>query len=149
MKEFIGVILVLMTFTPSAKAIPACSHTPSEFTCVTYVRNYDADTITVNIPGVHPLIGNKVSIRVAGIDSPEIRTKNQCEKQLAYEARDFVKQQLLKAQRIDLHNLARGKYFRIVADVLIDDVSLSQTLLEHGYAFPYDGGKKPSRDWCK
>ena len=44
-----------------------------------YVRNYDGDTITFNLPGLHPIIGEKINIRVNGIDTPEIRGK--CEKE--------------------------------------------------------------------
>jgi endonuclease YncB( thermonuclease family) len=45
----------------------------SSFSGVEYVRNYDGDTMTVNIPGVHPLFGNEIGIRVRGIDTLEIR----------------------------------------------------------------------------
>ena len=44
-----------------------------------YVRNYDGDTITFNLPGLHPIISEKISIRVNGIDTPEIKGK--CEKE--------------------------------------------------------------------
>ena len=40
-----------------------------------YVQNYDGDTVTFNLPGLHPIIGEKISIRVNGIDTPEIRGK--------------------------------------------------------------------------
>jgi len=55
-----------------------------------YVRNYDGDTVTFNIPNIHPVLGEKVSIRVRGIDTPEIRGKCQKEKDLAYEAKAVV-----------------------------------------------------------
>ena len=45
----------------------------SNFSGVEYVRNYDGDTMTVNIPGVHPLFENEIGIRVRGIDTLEIR----------------------------------------------------------------------------
>ncbi len=45
-----------------------------------YVRNYDGDTITFNLPGLHPIIGQKISIRVNGIDTPEIKGKCEQEK---------------------------------------------------------------------
>ena len=40
-----------------------------------YLRNYDGDTITFNLPGLHPIIGEEISIRVNGIDTPEIKGK--------------------------------------------------------------------------
>ncbi|MFK7823593.1 MAG: thermonuclease family protein [Oligoflexales bacterium] len=149
MKLFTFLITFLLIFPSPALAKESCSHSPSSFSCVEYVRNYDADTITVNIPAIHPLLGNKISIRVAGVDSPELRSKKACEKQLAYEARDYVRDILTKANSIDLKNLERGKYFRIVAEVYIDGVSLANMLLDQGYAYPYDGGKKPAIEWCK
>ena len=44
-------------------------------------------------------------------------------------------------------NLQRGKYFRVVANVLVDGVSLEQELLDNELAYRYDGGKK--LNWCK
>ena len=44
--------------------------------------------------------------------------------------------------------MKRGKYFRIVADVYADGVSLTDKLIKSGYAVPYDGGTK-AKDWCK
>lgn len=99
-----------------------CKHTKISFKCVKYIRNYDADTITVQIPNVHPLIGEKISIRVYGVDTPEIRGKNKCEKKKANEAKIVVQEILTKAKRIDLLDIKRGKYFRIVANVTIQKV---------------------------
>lgn len=44
----------------------SCEHDENNLRCVKYVRNYDADTVTFNIPKVHPLLGKKVNIRVSG-----------------------------------------------------------------------------------
>lgn len=109
---------------------------------VEYVRNYDGDTITVNITGVHDIIGNEISVRVRGLDTPEIRGKCEDEKILAKESKYFVGELLSKSKKINLLNIARGKYFRIVADVQYDDKNLTDTLIEEGYAVPYDGGTK-------
>jgi len=126
----------------------SCEHTSDSFKCVKYIRNYDGDTITFNIPGVHPLIGKKVSIRVNGVDTPEIRTKDKCEKRIGRIARKFVTNKLKHAQRIDLLNIKRGKYFRIVADVYIDDKNLKTVLLSEKLAYEYDGGTKHKPNWC-
>jgi micrococcal nuclease len=45
-----------------------------------YIRNYDGDTITFNLLGLHPIIGKKINIRVYVIDTPEIRGK--CKKEI-------------------------------------------------------------------
>lgn len=82
-----------------------------------------------------------------GVDAPEIRGKCQYEKDLALKARDFVRVKLANAKEIKLTNLQRGKYFRVVASVLVDGVSLEQELLDNELAYGYDGGKK--LDWCE
>jgi len=113
-----------------------------------YVRNYDGDTITFNLPGLHPIIGDKISIRINGIDTPEIRGKCEQEKYSAKQVKELVADILKDAETIDLKNIGCGKYFRIVADVFVDGESLANELIEAGIAVPYDGGKK-THNWCE
>ena len=108
---------------------------------------YDGDTFRVNIDSLPPIVGKNIAIRLNGVDTPEIKGKCQYEKDLALEARDFVRNKLANAKEIKLTKIERGKYFRVVAKVLIDGVSLEQELLDHGLAYKYNGGKKSS--WCK
>ena len=122
----------------------------SEYGTVTVskvISVYDGDTFRVNIDSLPSIVGKNIPIRVNGIDTPEIRGKCQYEKNLALEARDFVRARLSNAKEIKLTNLQRGKYFRVVANVLVDGVSLEQELLDNELAYEYDGGKKLS--WCK
>ena len=113
-----------------------------------YVRNYDGDTITFNLPKLHPIIGKKIAVRVNGIDTPEIRGKCDKEKYDAEQAKSMVEDFLKDAERIDLKNMERGKYFRIVADVYADGENLAEALVDSGMAIRYDGGKKNAR-WCE
>ena len=131
------------------KKVEDCKHDEKSFRCVKYLRNYDADTITFNIPGVHALLGNEIAIRVNGIDTPELRTKKECEKQAGYRAKEIVKVIMEKGKRIDLINIDRGKYFRIVADVIVDGQDLKQALLKEKLAYEYDCLTKSVVDWCK
>ena len=108
---------------------------------------YDGDTFRVNIASLPPIVGKNIAIRVNGVDTPEIRGKCQYEKNLALKARDFVRGKLANAKEIKLTNLQRGKYFRVVANVLVDGVSLEQELLDNELAYEYSGGKKLS--WCE
>ena len=108
---------------------------------------YDGDTFRVNIDSLPPIVGKNIAIRLNGVDTPEIKGKCQYEKDLALEARDFVRNKLANAKEIKLTKIERGKYFRVVARVLIDGVSLEQELLDQGLAYKYNGGKKSS--WCK
>ena len=108
---------------------------------------YDGDTFRVNIDSLPPIVGKNIPVRLEGVDTPEINGKCQYEKDLALEARDFVRSKLSNAVEILLNDLQRGKYFRIVAKVYIDGVSLEEELLQNGLAYRYNGGKKSN--WCK
>ena len=114
----------------------------------TYVRNYDGDTIILNLPKLHPIIGEKIAIRVDGIDTPEIRGKCDKEKYNAKQAKGMVEDFFKDAEHIDLKNMKRGKYFRIVADVYVDGENLADALIDAGMAVRYDGGKK-NNSWCE
>ena len=113
-----------------------------------YVFNYDGDTITFNLPDLHPIIGKKISVRINGIDTPEIKGNCEKEKYKAQQAKEMVAEILKDAEQITLKNMERGKYFRIAADVLVDGEDLGDMLIEAGVAVKYDGGKK-SHKWCK
>jgi len=119
----------------------------ADFTNVTYHRCYDGDTCTFTIPGVHPLFGAKINVRIAGVDTPEIKGKCLKETAIAMQARNLVRRMLGQARRIDLLDAERGKYFRIVAKVVADGKDVGQTLLDREMAVAYDGGKKV-REWC-
>ena len=80
-----------------------------------FLSNYDGDTITCNISGVHPIIGEKIRVRVRGVDTPEIRKPK--EAKMAIRARDFTRRVCSEASEVILRDISRGKYFRIVADV--------------------------------
>ena len=139
----IAVVLLVTSFTFSAQAAPQYG----TVTVSKVISVYDGDTFRVDIASLPPIVGKNIAIRVNGVDTPEIRGKCQYEKNLALKARDFVRGKLANAKEIKLTNLQRGKYFRVVANVLVDGVSLEQELLDNELAYEYSGGKKLS--WCK
>ncbi|WP_191602452.1 thermonuclease family protein [Marinomonas algicola] len=110
------------------------------------VSVYDADTFRVDIEGWPDIVGKNMPIRVKGVDAPEIRGKCESEKEQAKVARDFTRSLLGSGARVELRNLKRGKYFRFLADVYIDDSLLSEKLIVGGLARPYDGGHRDG--WC-
>ncbi len=139
----LALLLLVILSTENIQAAPQYGTvTVSKVTSV-----YDGDTFRVDIDSLPPIVGKNIPIRVNGVDTPEIRGKCQYEKDLALEARDFVRNKLANAKEIKLTNLQRGKYFRVVANVVVDGVSLEQELLDNKLAYEYDGGKKLS--WCK
>lgn len=127
----------------------ACQHDDSTFRCVEYVRNYDGDTVTFDIPGVHPLLGKNISVRVLGIDTPEKSGNRPCEKLRARDAQRLVENLLKNAKHIELRQLGRDKYFRILAEIWADGRSISDVLLKNDLAYRYDGGTKSTTiSWC-
>lgn len=126
----------------------ACAHDATTFRCVKYLKNYDADTVTVQIPGVHPLLGEKISVRVRHIDAPEIKGKLPCEKEAARIAQRLVENQLKRAKRIDLKNVDRDKYFRVLADIEVDGKDLKAIVEKNHLSVAYEGGTKQKLNWC-
>ena len=108
----------------------------------TVVRVYDGDTFYADIEGWPDIVGKEIGIRINGIDTPEIRTTNAYEKALGYKARHLVVTMLEKAESVELRNMERGKYFRILADVYADGESVGAMLIDAGLARPYFGGTK-------
>lgn len=106
------------------------------------VSVYDGDTFRCDLAEYPDIVGKNIGVRINGIDTPEMKDKRPWVKALAIKSRNYVRRCFARARCIELRNLRRGKYFRIVADVYVDGVSLADKLLENGYAHKYDGGKK-------
>ncbi|HED35283.1 MAG TPA: thermonuclease family protein [Gammaproteobacteria bacterium] len=107
---------------------------------------YDADTFRANIAGYPAIAGVRVPIRVLGVDAPEIRGKCESEKLAARQAKQFTVEHLRSAKVVELRNMQRGKYFRILAAVYIDGENLAHLLIKSGHGRAYDGGKR--QGWC-
>lgn len=149
MDKLFAAIWIFFLFCPNSFAEEKCEHSQTAFHCVKYVKNYDADTITVEIQNVHPLLGKNISVRVAHLDTPEIKTHNACEKSAGRAAQKLVQNVLKSAKRIDLENVKRDKYFRILADVFFDGKNIRDLLFKNNLAYAYEGGTKQKIDWCK
>ena len=108
---------------------------------------YDADTFTVNINSYPSIVGERISIRVLGVDAPEIRSKCKAENVIARQAKQFTVEKLRSARIIELRNIQRGKYFRILANVYIDNENLAESLIKAGHGREYKGGKR--KGWCE
>jgi len=110
----------------------------------------DGDTIDVTIDLGFELY-KKERVRVAGVDTPEKRTRNLEEKELGIDATNWLKEKLEGAINGDDDLVIRteleggvGKYGRLLGWLYIGDgnVSLNEEMIGEGYAWPYDGGKK-------
>jgi endonuclease YncB( thermonuclease family) len=118
--------------------------------CVEYIPTtgfvvsvYDGDTFTLAVWNNEIKKWTKWPVRVARIDCPELRTKNLNEKQIALKAKTFVEERILH-KRVELKNVAREKYGRILADVFVSGQtkSINDLLIEQRLAVSYDGGTK-------
>jgi micrococcal nuclease len=113
-------------------------------------RVVDGDTIDADID-----LGFDISltkrIRLAGIDTPESRTKDLAEKALGLDAKNWLKHRLEEAKDIIIRTQlpdSTEKYGRIIGQLYIngEDASLNNQMITEGYALPYDGGTK-DKDW--
>ena len=110
----------------------------------------DGDTIDVTIDLGFDLY-KKERVRVAGVDTPEKRTRNLEEKELGIDATNWLKAKLDSAIAGDDELTIRtelsggiGKYGRLLGWLYIGDgnVSLNEEMITQGYAWSYDGGTK-------
>ena len=113
-------------------------------------RVVDGDTIDVTIDLGFDLY-KKERVRVAGVDTPEKRTRDLEEKALGLDATKWLKDKLDGAISGDDDLIIRtelvggmGKYGRLLGWLYIGDaeVSLNEQMIEEGYAWAYDGGTK-------
>jgi endonuclease YncB( thermonuclease family) len=110
------------------------------------VRVYDGDTITISariiIDGAEIPKIFRFNVRIRGIDSPELKTKNTKEKALAIQSRDRLSEFIMN-DMVTLENVDYDKYGRILADVKTKDgINVSNWMLENKLAVEYDGGTK-------
>lgn len=107
---------------------------------------YDGDTCYIIYESL-PESLQKMSIRVLGIDTPEIKGKCDKEKELALEAREFANSVFKTAKNIEFKDLKWDKYGgRVLSNVYLDGKLYSELIIAKGLAKSYDGGKKIS--WC-
>ena len=106
-------------------------------------RVVDGDTIDANID-----LGFDISIhkriRLAGIDTPESRTRDLEEKARGLESKDKLIELLGNGDFV-LESKEVGKYGRVLGTLYIDKLNINQTLVDEGFAVEYWGGKKKKK----
>lgn len=98
----------------------------------------DGDTLNVEATGER--------IRVLGIDAPELHPARCAEERRLGEAAKHALQELVDRGPVTLERLARDRYGRTLARVLIGGHDVAPWMVQHGLARPYRGG--PRRPWC-
>ena len=118
------------------------------------IKVYDCDTITIatKFPYLTTLNESNViyrfHVRLLGIDTPEMKTKNEDEKTIAHLAQKTLSDLILN-KNVTLKNTSLDKYGRILANVYIEnDMELSSWAIEKRFAVSYGGGtKNPPKCW--
>ena len=130
--------------------IPPSRKSCYNFRVVSIDKVLDGDTIDVTIDLGFDLY-KKERVRIAGVDTPEKRTRNLEEKELGIDATNWLKSQLEETIAGDDELTIRtelvggvGKYGRLLGWLYVGDsnVSLNEMMIEQGYAWSYDGGTK-------
>ena len=133
-----------------AKMIPPSRKSCYNFRVVKINRVVDGDTIDVTIDLGFDLM-KKERVRIAGVDTPEKRTRDLEEKALGIDATNWMKEKLEGAIKGDDELVIRtelkggvGKYGRLLGWLYVGDgvVSLNEQMIIEGYAWEYDGGTK-------
>lgn len=110
------------------------------------IKVYDGDTIT--IAAKYPATDDtmyRFSVRLNGIDSPEIKGKTNAEKELAKKSRDML-HELIYNKVVSLEDVKTEKYGRLLANVFYNGKCVNTWMLDNGLAIPYDGGTKTRPD---
>lgn len=138
-------LLVALLTVASSWPVAATEQTIEGPIPATVLRVVDGDTIAVR---ASIWLGQEVEtmVRVAGVDTPELRGKCQREKDLARQARQFV--ETLVGEKVRLHDITHDKYgFRVLARVEAPQGSdLAAALISEGLGRPYGGKQRDG--WC-
>jgi micrococcal nuclease len=117
-----------------------------EYRVKSVIAVVDGDTIDVDID-----LGFDISltkrVRLAGIDTPESRTKDKEEKVLGLEVKELLKKKLKEAKTIVIKTQlpdSTEKYGRILGWIYLDgaELSVNEALIAGGYAWGYMGETK-------
>ena len=130
--------------------VPPSRKSCYNFRVVKINRVVDGDTIDVTLDLGFSLT-KKERVRIAGVDTPEKRTRDKEEKTLGIDATNWMKEKLTETIKGDEELTIRtelvggvGKYGRLLGWLYVgdDEFSLNEQMITEGYAWAYDGGTK-------
>ena len=109
---------------------------------------YDGDTCYVNVWYLDNPIPKKEKIRLLNLDTPEIsKPKCEKEKELGIKARDLINNLINNSNNVKIiTNYDRGSYGRILAHIEINQINISDLLINKNLGVRYDKNNK--KDWC-
>ena len=106
----------------------------------TLIKCVDGDTVDLMVDLGFDM-WHKIRVRLAGINTPESRTRDLKEKALGLEAKEFT-QNFLKGKEIIVHTNKQGKFGRFLANLTVGGHDLAEALIEANLAREYHGEKR-------
>lgn len=110
----------------------------------------DGDTFAIDVPQLPPLFGERLSVRLRGIETASLHGRAPCEKKMALRAKQELEDLIERGDYwVWLTDPERGKFFRIISGVEADGVDVIEHLLDNNLGVEYHGGTKPKINWCE
>jgi micrococcal nuclease len=101
------------------------------------IKVYDGDTFTIGFYQSGSDIPYRMSVRLTGIDAPELKTKS-----LKGRAAQSLLKSLIMGKVVVLSDVSVEKYGRLLADVHCEGLHINQLMIDSRLAILYDGGRK-------
>lgn len=140
MKKLLSVLCLLFMMLPSSAFAYGWK----------VIKVLDGDTVKFEVGFLPKELGNQISVRVLGVDTPEKAPRAKCEKEaeLGKKATEFTKKVVGEAKVVDVQLKSWDKYGgRVLGTITLDGKDLTKMLIDAGLARAYFGEKKS--DWCK
>ena len=126
---------------------------------VSLVSCYDGDTchfalprVVERVPELAPLFGERVAVRVYGVDCPELGRGARCERErlLGARAREATLEMLRRGSSVRIEDARPDKYFRVLGRIIVDPggVDVGEELVRRKLGVSYHGGARSGAPWC-
>ena len=112
-----------------------------EYAIKEIVKVIDGDTVDIIIDLGFNLT-KKERVRLAGIDCPETRTKDEEEKEMGIEAKQFLRRRLNDCVNLKVKTEKDGKFGRMLGWIYCGETNINEEMIYRGYAWEYDGKEK-------
>ena len=107
-------------------------------------RVVDGDTCDVVLDLGFNIL-HKCRVRLYGIDTPESRTRDKDEKARGFLAKDYLINAIESGEKVVIQTKlkdSKGKFGRVLGDVVVDDININQSMIENHHAVAYFGQSK-------
>lgn len=146
-KVFFALLFILTTLAMLFFTINAAKTEVYEYKIL---RIIDGDTVEIEAPYLPSPLKPSLYLRIDGVDTPEKPPRARCPREdiISLMAKLYTEQEIANASDVRIVLKKWDKYGgRVLGDVLLNGIPLSQKLIDSGYAVEYHGGKK-NNNWC-